>query len=78
MFDFIYCIIKFKYSKIKICLEKLSEKFGEKVDLIKKNFLFPEPEKLADASIKEIIKCGTGYRSKFIKSAAKMVVRRKR
>lgn len=75
------CMISFIVSsnsniqKIKICLEKLSEKFGEKVEFDKKEFLvFPEPEILANAPIKEITKCGTGYRSKFIKSAAKMVI----
>ena len=77
------CMISFIVSsnsniqKIKICLEKLSEKFGEKVEFDKKEFfVFPKPEALAEAPIKEIMKCGTGYRSKFIKSASKMVVRR--
>ena len=74
------CMISFIVSsnsniqKIKICLEKLSERFGEKVEYDKKDFfVFPEPGTLADAPIKEIMKCGTGYRSRFIKSAAKMV-----
>ena len=74
------CMISFIVSsnsniqKIKICLEKLSERFGEKIEYDKKDFfVFPKPEKLANASINEIMKCGTGYRSKFIKSAAKMV-----
>lgn len=74
------CMISFIASsnsniqKIKICLEKLSERFGEKVEYDRKDFfVFPEPEALADAPIKEITKCGAGYRSKFIKSAAKMV-----
>ena len=33
-------------------------------------FLFPEPEKLANASINEIAKCGLGYRTKYVKKAA--------
>ena len=52
-------------------LQKLSQKFGEK-KIIDKNefFLFPEPEKLANASINEIAKCGLGYRTKYVKKAA--------
>ena len=75
------CMISFIVSsnssipKIKTCLEKLSERFGKRVEFDKRKFsVFPKPEALADASIKEIMKCGTGYRSKFIRSAAKMVV----
>ena len=52
-------------------LQKLSQKFGEK-KIIDKNefFLFPKPEKLANASINEIAKCGLGYRTKYVKKAA--------
>jgi len=52
-------------------LQKLSQKFGEKM-IIDNNefFLFPKPEKLANASINEIAKCGLGYRTKYVKKAA--------
>ena len=52
-------------------LQKLCQKFGEKM-IIDKNefFLFPKPEKLANASINEIAKCGLGYRTKYVKKAA--------
>ena len=52
-------------------LQKLSQKFGEK-KIVNKNefFLFPKPEKLANASINEIAKCGLGYRTKYVKKAA--------
>ena len=52
-------------------LQKLSQKFGKK-RIVDKNefFLFPEPEKLANASINEIAKCGLGYRTKYVKKAA--------
>ncbi len=52
-------------------LQKLSQKFGEKM-IVDKNefFLFPKPEKLANASINEIAKCGLGYRTKYVKEAA--------
>ena len=52
-------------------LQRLCDKFGEK--RIKNGqvfFLFPEPEKLANASISDIAKCGLGYRSKYVKKAA--------
>ena len=75
------CMISFIVSsnsniqKIRICLERLSEKFGEKVEFDKKEFfVFPKPEKLANAPVREIMECGTGYRSKFIKDAAGMVM----
>ena len=52
-------------------LQKLSHKFGEKRTIEGKElFLFPKPEKLANASITDIAKCGLGYRSKYVKKAA--------
>ena len=64
--------------KIKNSLEKISKKFGKKVKIQNKEFfLFPKPEKLANASIEEIKKCGVGYRAPFIKQASKMIVLKK-
>jgi N-glycosylase/DNA lyase len=78
------CIISFIISsnsniqKIKGSLEKITKKFGEKVKIQNKEFfLFPEPQKIANASINEIKACGVGYRAPFIKEAAKMVVLKK-
>ena len=52
-------------------LQKLSYKFGEKITMDDKEFfLFPKPEKLANASIADIARCGLGYRSKYVKKAA--------
>ncbi len=52
-------------------LQKLCHKFGEKKMIHDKEFfLFPKPEKLANASITNIAKCGLGYRSKYVKEAA--------
>jgi len=75
------CLISFIISsnsniqKIKNSLEKITKKFGKKVKIENKEFfLFPKPEKIADASINEIKSCGVGYRAPFIKEAAKMVV----
>ena len=78
------CMISFIISsnsniqKIKNSLEKITKKFGEKVEIQNKEFfLFPKPEKLANASIEEIKKCGVGYRAPFIKQAAEMVFSKK-
>ncbi|MDC0883511.1 DNA repair protein [Nitrosopumilus sp.] len=78
------CMISFIISsnsniqKIKNSLEKMTKKFGVKVEIENKEFfLFPKPEKLAKASIEEIKKCGVGYRAPFIKQAAEMVFSKK-
>ncbi len=74
------CLISFIVSsnsniqKIKISLEKLCKKFGRRVEFEKQEFfLFPKPKSLANASINEILKCGVGYRARFIKDAANMI-----
>ncbi|HJJ23499.1 MAG TPA: DNA repair protein [Nitrosopumilus sp.] len=78
------CLISFIVSsnsniqKIKYSLENISKKFGIKIKLQNQEFfLFPNPEKLAKASINEIKNCGVGYRAKFIKEAAKMTLLKK-
>ena len=78
------CMISFIVSsnsniqKIKNSLEKMTKKFGVKVEIENKEFfLFPKPEKLANASIEEIKKCGVGYRAPFIKQAAEMIFSKK-
>ena len=78
------CLIAFIVSsnsniqKIKNSLEKISKKFGEKVEFEKQEFfLFPKPENLAKASINEIKSCGVGYRARFIKDAANMIIIKK-
>ena len=78
------CLISFIISsnsniqKIKNSLEKITKKFGKKIKIQNKEFfLFPEPEKLARATIDEIKSCGVGYRAPFIKEAAKMVILKK-
>lgn len=78
------CLISFIISsnsniqKIKSSLEKISKKFGTKVVFQNQEFfIFPEPKKLAKASIKEIKNCGVGYRAQFIKEAASMTMLKK-
>jgi len=74
------CFISFIVSsnsniqKIKSSLEKISVKFGKKIQFDNKEFyMFPEPKKIANATVQEIQNCGVGYRAKFIIDAAKMV-----
>ena len=74
------CLISFIVSsnsniqKIKINLENLCKKFGRKVEFDRQEFfLFPKPKRIANASINEIMKCGLGYRSKFVKEAATII-----
>ena len=74
------CFISFIVSsnsniqKIKSSLEKISIKFGKRILFDDKKFhMFPEPKKIANATIQEIQNCGVGYRAKFIIDAAKMV-----
>ncbi len=74
------CLISFIISsnsniqKIKISLEKLCKKFGRRIEFGKQEFfLFPKPKSLANASINEILKCGVGYRARFIRDAANMI-----
>ena len=78
------CLISFIVSsnsniqKIKSSLENISKKFGKRVKFDNQEFfLFPKPSKLAKASIDEIKSCGVGYRAKFIKDAANMVLLKK-
>ena len=78
------CLISFITSsnsniqKIKNNLEKISKKFGTKIKFENQEFfLFPEPKKLAKASINEIKSCGVGYRAQFIKEAANMTMLKK-
>ena len=78
------CLISFITSsnsniqKIKNSLENISKKFGTKIIFEDQEFfLFPEPKKLAKASINEIKSCGVGYRAQFIKEAANMTMLKK-
>ena len=52
----------------------LSRKFGEKtvldgIDL----FTFPTPERLASASVNDLMECGLGYRAKYVQETSKRI-----
>jgi N-glycosylase/DNA lyase len=59
---------------IKRMLLELSHKFGDEIHFDGRDFsTFPEPERLAKASVGELAECGLGYRAKYVLETAKMV-----
>ena len=52
---------------IRMRLQKLCRKFGKKIKFQKRDFvLFPEPKRLARATLQELKECKLGYRSKYV------------
>ena len=69
------CIISFvcasntNIKRIRYMLKNITKKFGKRVIYNNIDFnLFPNVKELSEASIEELIGCGLGYRSKFVKS----------
>ncbi|MTI46750.1 DNA-3-methyladenine glycosylase family protein [Sporosalibacterium faouarense] len=60
---------------IKRAIEKLSEKYGEFIEEYKgrKYYSFPSADKLDNLTVEDIKACGTGFRAKYIQSAAIIV-----
>lgn len=59
---------------IKQMLKKICKKFGKKISFCGKEFFtFPEPEKLANASLRDLSTCGLGFRAKYVKNASRIV-----
>ncbi len=59
---------------IKHMLGDLSRKFGKKISLGPMDFwAFPEPEILASAPIEGLLKCGLGYRAKYVSATSKQI-----
>ncbi|KON31907.1 hypothetical protein AC478_01810 [miscellaneous Crenarchaeota group-1 archaeon SG8-32-3] len=59
---------------IKHMLMHLSRRFGEKTILDDMElFTFPTPEKLANASTKDLLECGLGYRAKYVQETSKRI-----
>lgn len=69
-----YIISQFNNVKrIRLIIKNLINKFGTEIHDKNGNVIgrsFPESEVLMNASIKELMKCGTGFRAKYIKSAS--------
>ena len=58
-------------SRIRNLIKTLAEKFGEKIEYNGYvDYTFPSAESLADAGVKEIFSCGTGYRAEYLWHAA--------
>ncbi|HET9806682.1 MAG TPA: hypothetical protein VFP49_07225, partial [Nitrososphaeraceae archaeon] len=69
------CIISFvcasntNIKRIRYMLKNITKKFGKRIIYNDIDFnLFPNVNELSEASIEELIGCGLGYRSKFVKS----------
>jgi N-glycosylase/DNA lyase len=59
---------------IKGMLTNLSRRFGEEIHLERHSYYsFPNPDKLAKASLHELTACGLGYRAKYVSETAKQV-----
>ena len=60
---------------IKTMLNRLSQKFGERIKFDGYDFYgFPAAEKLAKAAVKDLMKCGLGYRAKYLLATSKRIV----
>ncbi|MDE1860500.1 MAG: DNA-3-methyladenine glycosylase 2 family protein [Candidatus Micrarchaeota archaeon] len=58
--------------RIRLITKNLIGRFGEPVSYEGRELrLFPQPSALADASLADIRSCGTGFRDKYIRSAAR-------
>ena len=78
--DTFQCCISFIVSSnsnipnIRMRLQKLCRKFGTKVRFQKRDFfLFPEPKRLANATLQELKDCKLGYRSKYVLDASRAI-----
>ena len=59
---------------IRMRLQKLCRKFGTKVRFQKRDFfLFPEPKRLANATLQELKECKLGYRSKYVLDTSRAI-----
>ena len=62
--------------RIKKCIESLCERYGEKICRHKGKdyYSFPEPEKLANLTLDDLVPCRLGYRAKYVIATAKAFV----
>ncbi len=68
------CATNTSIAMIRRMLSNLCARFGKEVEFDGRRFhLFPEPRRIADASINELWGCSLGYRSRFVRQAARMV-----
>jgi N-glycosylase/DNA lyase len=68
------CATYVNIPRIQDMIERLSRMFGEKIQFEGKTFYtFPTRKSLANASLKDLLKCRVGYRAKHILDTAKLV-----
>jgi N-glycosylase/DNA lyase len=75
------CLISFicatykSVAAIRLMLQKLSERFGERLRFDDGDFYgFPTATRLASAKLAELEACGLGYRAKYVSDTSRMVV----
>jgi N-glycosylase/DNA lyase len=61
--------------RIKGCIERLCENFGERIDCADgdTHFAFPDVAALAALSAEDLSPCGLGYRAKYVSKTARLV-----
>jgi N-glycosylase/DNA lyase len=68
------CATNTNIPRIKIMIENMSRKFGERIHFDKEEFYtFPKVEELARTTIKELRQCNLGYRSKYVSETARNI-----
>lgn len=80
--DFEQTLISFLISSnknikgIRSTIRNMNKKFGKSLNVLdKKIWLFPNTESLANADLEELLECKLGYRAKFIKDAARFILK---
>jgi len=72
------CSSNTNIKNIKQMLQKLCKKFGRQVKFEEKYFFtFPDPQTLANASLRDLLSCGLGFRAKSVKKASEDVIVKK-
>jgi N-glycosylase/DNA lyase len=68
------CSSNSSIQNIKNMLIRLCQKFGNKVEFENQQFsTFPSAERLANATTRDLLSCGLGFRAKYVKDAVKAV-----
>jgi N-glycosylase/DNA lyase len=68
------CSSNSSIQNIRSTLKNLCKKFGNEIDFEKKKFYtFPPAKRLSNASNRDLLSCGLGFRTKYVKQASKMV-----
>ncbi|MFZ1076148.1 MAG: DNA glycosylase [Nitrosotalea sp.] len=68
------CSSNSSIQNIKNMLIKLCQKFGNKIEFENQQFsTFPSAEMLANATTKDLLSCGLGFRAKYVREAIKAV-----